>query len=94
MDSRHWFDTFCWRQIFDTPVKLLFDGVAMKTQLPQPREILTTSQVCNLLDITRQTLYAWLNQGKVKPWMKVEGASWLFLRKEVAKARDLKYQRY
>lgn len=65
----------------------------MKTQRLDPKEVLTTPQVCDLLEITRQTLYAWMERGRVKPWMKVGGASWLFLRSEVAKARELKYQR-
>lgn len=67
--------------------------MAMKTQLIDPREILTTPQACELLDVTRQTLYNWMQRGRVKPWMKVGGASWLFLRGEVVKAKDMKHQR-
>jgi len=65
----------------------------MKTQRLDPKEVLTTPQVCDLLEITRQTLYAWMERGRVKPWMKVGGASWLFLRGEVVKVKDMKHQR-
>jgi excisionase family DNA binding protein len=65
----------------------------MKTQRLDPKEVLTTPQVCDLLEITRQTLYAWMERGRVKPWMKVGGASWLFVRSEILKSKDLKYQR-
>ena len=65
----------------------------MKTGRLDPKEVLTTPQVCDLLEITRQTLYAWMERGRVKPWMKVGGASWLFVRSEVLKSKDLKYQR-
>jgi excisionase family DNA binding protein len=65
----------------------------MKTRRLDPKEVLTTPQVCDLLEITRQTLYAWMERGRVKPWMKVGGASWLFVRSEVLKSKDLKYQR-
>ena len=65
----------------------------MKPPIP-PAEILTTPQACGLLGITRQTLYAWLERGRVRPWMKVGGASWLFLRGEVLKAKGLKHRRH
>lgn len=65
----------------------------MKTQRLDPKDVLTTPQVCSLLEITRQTLYAWMERGRVKPWMKVGGASWLFVRSEVLKSKNLKYQR-
>lgn len=64
----------------------------MATKSIDPSEVLTTPQVCDLLDITRQTLYAWLQQGKLKPWRR-GGGSWLFIRSEVVKAKDFKYQR-
>lgn len=64
----------------------------MTSKLVNPGEVLTTPQVCDLLDITRQTLYVWLERGKLKPWMR-GGGSWLFLRSEVLKAKDIKYQR-
>ena len=65
----------------------------MSARTISPEEVLTTPQVCDLLDITRQTLYSWMQQGKVKPWMKAGGASWLFIRSEVEQAKVLKYQR-
>ncbi|MBI4371113.1 MAG: helix-turn-helix domain-containing protein [Elusimicrobia bacterium] len=61
-------------------------------RLVDAKEVLTTPQVCDLLNITRQTLYAWLQQGKVKPWMR-GGGSWLFIRAEILKAKDFRYQR-
>jgi len=64
----------------------------MATNSVDPGEVLTTPQVCDLLGITRQTLYAWLQQGKLKPWMRGGGA-WLFIRSEILKAKDIKYQR-
>ena len=66
----------------------------MKTQRPDPRDVLTTPQVCDLLEITRQTLYAWMERGRVKPWMKVGGASWLFIRDEVKNLRSARYVRH
>ena len=56
-------------------------------------EVLTTPQACDLLKVTRQTLYSWMQQGRVKPWMKAGGASWLFIRDEIVQAKDSKYQR-
>jgi excisionase family DNA binding protein len=64
----------------------------MSPKLVNPTEVLTSPQVCDLLNITRQTLYAWLEQGKIKPWMR-GGGSWLFIRSEVLKAKDIRYQR-
>ena len=58
-----------------------------------PEEVLTTPQACDLLKVTRQTLYSWMQQGRVKPWMKAGGASWLFIRDEIVQAKDSKYQR-
>ncbi len=58
-----------------------------------PEEVLTTPQACDLLKVTRQTLYSWMQQGRVKPWMKAGGASWLFTRDEIEQAKDSKYQR-
>ena len=58
-----------------------------------PKEVMTSPQVCEFLDITRQTLYSWLQQGKIKPWMKVGGASWLFILSEVEKLQNAKYDR-
>ena len=64
----------------------------MATKLIDRGEVLTTPQACGLLEITRQTLYAWLEQGRIKPWMR-GGGRWLFIRSEVLKAKDTKYQR-
>lgn len=65
----------------------------MSAQMIPQDEVLTTPEACDLLDITRQTLYSWMEQGRIKPWMKAGGASWLFARSEVLKAKDTKYQR-
>lgn len=65
----------------------------MKTQRLDPKEVLTTPQVCDLLEITRQTLYAWMERGRVKPWMKVGGSSWLFIRDEVKHLGSTRYVR-
>jgi len=62
-------------------------------KLIHPKEAMTTPQACEFLGITRQTLYSWLQQGKIKPWMKVGGASWLFIQSEVEKLKDAKYNR-
>ena len=65
----------------------------MSARMIAREEVVTTPEVCDLLKITRQTLYAWMQRGRIKPWMKAGGASWLFVRSEVMKAKDLKYQR-
>jgi excisionase family DNA binding protein len=60
----------------------------------RPEDIVSTQEACKLLDITRPTLYAWIEQGKVKPWGKLGGhAAWYFLRREIAKGKIQKYQR-
>ncbi len=57
-------------------------------------DILTTLETCRLLEITRQTLYTWIAQKKIKPWRKLGGRSaWFFLRSEVKKAKSKKYRR-
>lgn len=66
----------------------------MKTRAAVPGELLTTPQACRLLNITRQTLYAWLQRGRLNPWMKVGGASWLFIRDEVKNLRSARYVRH
>lgn len=65
----------------------------MPPKLIDAGEILTTPQVCDLLDITRQTLYSWLQQGKIKSFMRAGAGTWLFVRTEALKAKDIKYQR-
>lgn len=64
----------------------------MPNKMLNPNEVLTTPQACDLLGITRQTLYAWRKLGMIKPWMR-GGGSWLFVRSEVLKAKDIRYQR-
>lgn len=60
----------------------------------RPEDIVSTQQACRLLDITRPTLYAWIEQGKVKPWGKLGGhAAWFFLKRELMKIKIQKYQR-
>ena len=57
-------------------------------------DLLTTQETCELLGITRQSLYAWIENGKIKPWRKLGGrCAWFFLRKEVKKVKGTKYQR-
>ncbi len=34
----------------------------------KPEDLLTTHETCQMLGITRQTLYVWIEQGKIKPW--------------------------
>ncbi len=65
----------------------------MKTRLIDPREILTTPQACELLSVTRQTLYHWMERGRLKPWMRAGGGSWLFLRRELKGLENSKYVR-
>ncbi|MFC1678707.1 helix-turn-helix transcriptional regulator [Elusimicrobiota bacterium] len=60
----------------------------------KPEDILTTHETCRMLGITRQTLYVWIEQGKIKPWRKLGGrAAWFFLRKEAQKAIGKRYTR-
>lgn len=60
----------------------------------RPKDIIATQEACRLLKISRPTLYAWMDQGKLKPWGQLGGRSaWFFLRRDVLKARDKKYQR-
>lgn len=62
----------------------------------RPEDIVNTQEACRLLEITRPTLYAWIDQGKLKPWGQLGGhEAWFFLRREVlkVKAQDRKYQR-
>lgn len=66
----------------------------MEIRAAVPGELLTTPQACRLLNITRQTLYAWLQRGRLSPWMKVGGASWLFVRDEVKNLRSARYVRH
>lgn len=65
----------------------------MKPKPPNPADIMTTPQVCRTLSITRQTLYNWLNNGKLKPWMKVGGASWLFTKVHIATLQGTKHKK-
>ncbi|OGR50902.1 MAG: hypothetical protein A3I11_06240 [Elusimicrobia bacterium RIFCSPLOWO2_02_FULL_39_32] len=56
--------------------------------------LLTTLETCKILNITRQTLYVWIEQKKIKPWRKLGGRSaWFFLRNEVKKAKGIKFMR-
>ena len=59
-----------------------------------PNDLLTTQETCRILKIARQTLYIWIEQGKIKPWRKLGGrAAWFFFKKEVLKAKRKKYER-
>lgn len=64
-----------------------------QTQSISTSQVLTTPQACRLLKITRQTLYAWIQKKRIKPWMMVGGASWLFQRDEVERCKNLRYTR-
>jgi len=65
----------------------------MNSKPPKPSDVLTTPQVCRTLNITRQTLYNWLGNGILKPWMKVGGASWLFTKAHVVTLKGSKHER-
>ena len=55
----------------------------------KPEDLVSTQEACKLLDITRPTLYSWMEQGKIKAWGQIGGHSaWFFLRKEILKARS------
>jgi ATP-dependent DNA helicase RecG len=54
----------------------------------KPKDIVSTQQACRLLDITRPTLYSWIDQGKVKAWGQLGGhEAWFFLRKEILRVK-------
>ena len=57
-------------------------------------DILTTAQACRVLKIARQTLYIWIDQSKIKPWRQMGGReAWFFLKKDVEKAKSMRYKR-
>jgi excisionase family DNA binding protein len=50
-------------------------------------------ETCQFLGITRQTLYSWIQQKKIKPWRKMGGrTAWFFFKKDVVKAKGQKYK--
>ncbi len=56
---------------------------------PKTDEVLTTTQACELLKISRQTLHSWIRNGRLKPWKKLgDGLPSLFLRSELNR-RDI-----
>ena len=62
----------------------------------RPEDIVSMQEACRLLEITRPTLYSWIEQGKVKPWGQLGGhEAWFFLKKEVirVKGQGRKYER-
>ena len=60
----------------------------------KPADLLTVTKTCQVLRITRPTLYDWIKRGKIKPWGKLGGHSaWFFLKTNVAKAQGKKYKR-
>lgn len=60
----------------------------------KPEDLLSTRVTCQLLGITRPTLYSWIKQRKIKAWGKLgEHAAWFFLKAEVVKAKDKRYMR-
>ncbi len=68
----------------------------VKISVMRPEDIVSTQEACRLLDISRPTLYVWIEQGKVKPWGQLGGhEAWYFLRKDVlkVKAQGRKYER-
>jgi len=58
-----------------------------------PSSLIATSEACDLLGITRQTLYSWMKSGRLKPWTRITGTTWLFEKKEVERLRGTKYDR-
>lgn len=59
-----------------------------------PQDVLTTSQICHLLHITRPTLYAWVGQKRLQPWKTLgNGATSLFLRSDLSFGRLKRYAR-
>ncbi|MEK7287250.1 MAG: helix-turn-helix domain-containing protein [Elusimicrobiota bacterium] len=66
----------------------------MPTQIAiGPDDVLSTFEVCALAEITRQTLYVWIEQGKIKPWKVTRnGATQLFLRRDAEKLKGMKYK--
>lgn len=71
------------------------DNVSMSSKIAvSPDDVLSTSEACALAEITRQTLYAWIEQGKIKPWKaRRNGATMLFLRRDAEKLKGIKYKR-
>lgn len=68
----------------------------VKIPVMRPEDIVSTQEACRLLDISRPTLYVWIEQGKVKPWGQLGGhEAWYFLRKDVLKVKEQgrKYER-
>lgn len=60
----------------------------------KPEDLLTVTSACQVLGITRPTLYDWIKRDKIKPWGKLGGHSaWFFLKIEVAKAQGKRYKR-
>ena len=58
-----------------------------------PDDVLSTAEVCALAEITRQTLYVWIEQDKIKPWKVTRnGATQLFLRRDAEKLKGIKYK--
>ncbi|MEK6544260.1 MAG: response regulator, partial [Elusimicrobiota bacterium] len=58
----------------------------------QPDELLTSSQVCQILSITRPTLYHWIKERRLRPWKVIgEGSTHLFLRTGLELKRLKKY---
>lgn len=59
-----------------------------------PNDILSASELCRILRITRPTLYSWVKTGKLRPWKRLgEGSSYLFLRSDLASRPPRKYSR-
>ena len=53
-------------------------------------EILAAQEACGVLKIARQTLYIWIEQGKIKPWRQMGGReACFFLKKDVEKAKGI-----
>lgn len=60
----------------------------------RPEDIVSTQEACKLLNISRPTLYSWMERGKLKPWGQLGGRSaWFFLRRELMKEKIPKYQK-
>ncbi|HAH31432.1 MAG TPA: hypothetical protein DCL44_03855 [Elusimicrobia bacterium] len=62
--------------------------------ITHPDDVLTTTEVCRLLKITRPTLYHWIEEGRLTPWKKLgDGFTFLFLRNLLTRKPLKKYLR-
>jgi len=53
-------------ELISEAVKKELQKVSSPIQAMEQKELLSTDEVCQLLQINKSTLYHWVNQGKVK----------------------------